>query len=132
MTLDDAAVLLRSKRNLRAVETDEEGFALPALPAGIYGFTYSPNFEATPLFTQKRYQTFEFHKLADGAVELIGYVTGAEAERLRSGEANVTVNLYPDAWKESNQLVSLPLARLVSTTQRPARENGCPYTLRLE
>jgi hypothetical protein len=40
--------------------------------------------------------------------------------------------LYPDAWQDANQLVSLPLARLVRSTARPARENGCPYTLRLE
>ena len=130
MTLDDPAALLRSKRNLRALETAEEGFAIPALPAGIYGFTYSPNFEATPLFTQKRYQAFEFHKLADGAVELIGYVTAAEAERVNAGHCEV--QLYPDAWKDADHLVSLPLARVVRTKVRPLRENGCPYTLRLE
>jgi hypothetical protein len=132
MTLDDPAALLRAKRSLRSLETDEEGFALPDLPAGIYGFTYSPNFEATPLFGNKRFQTFEFHKLAGGAVELIGYVTPGEAERLNTGQSDFEVHLYPDAWKEADQLVSLPLARLVRTKQRPARENGCPYALRLE
>jgi hypothetical protein len=132
MTLDDPAALLRSNRNLRAVASEEEGFAIPALPAGIYGFTYSPNFDETPLFANKRYQSFEFHKMADGAVELVGYLTAAEAERVNSGQANVEVHLYPGAWKDADRLVSLPLARLVRTKQRPARENGCPYTLRLE
>ena len=132
MTLDDTAALLRSQRNLRALETAEEGFAIPALPAGVYGFTYSPNFEETPLFGNKRFQTFEFHKMADGAVEMVGYVTAGEAERLRAGETGIEVHLYPDAWKDADQLVSLPMARLVRTKQRLARENGCPYTLRLE
>ena len=132
MTLDDTAALLRSQRNLRALESAEEGFALPALPAGIYGFTYSPNFEATPLFSHKRYQSFEFHKLIDGAVELIGYLTPVEAAQVNSGQAEIEVHLYPDPWKDADQLVSLPLARLVRSKQRPARENGCPYTLRLE
>ena len=60
MTLDDPAALLRSQRELRSLKTEEEGTALPGLPAGIYGFTYSPNFEATPLFAGKRYQTLNF------------------------------------------------------------------------
>ncbi|MGA2182064.1 MAG: hypothetical protein ABSH47_03480 [Bryobacteraceae bacterium] len=131
MTLDDPAALLRSKRNLRALETGEEGFALPALPAGIYGFTYSPNFEETPLFARKSFQAFEFHKMADGAVELIGYVTAAEADRVNAGEAGIEVKLYPDAWKDAQQLVSVPMTRIVRSKQRPARDNGCPYTLRL-
>jgi len=132
MTLDDPAALLRSQRNLRALENIEEGFALPALPAGVYGFTYSPNFEATPLFSNKRYQSFEFHKLTDGAAELIGYLTPAEAEQVKGSQAEIEVHLYPDPWKDADKLVSLPLARLVRSKQRPARENGCPYTLRLE
>jgi hypothetical protein len=132
MTLDDPAALLRSQRKLRELENAEEGFAFPALPAGIYGFTYSPNFEATPLFSNKRYQSFEFHKLADGAVELIGYLTAAEADLVKSGQAEIEVHLYPDPWKDADQLASLPLARLVRSKQRPLRENGCPYTLRLE
>jgi hypothetical protein len=131
MTLDETAALLRSKRNLRELKSAEEGFAFPALPAGIYGFTYSPNFEATPLFAHKRYQSFEFHKLAEGAVEMIGYATAEEAAMVNSGQPG-EVHLYPDAWQDANQLVSLPMARLLRSTARPARENGCPYTLRLE
>ncbi|MGA3025138.1 MAG: hypothetical protein ABSF98_10230 [Bryobacteraceae bacterium] len=132
MTLDDATALLRFSRNLRALETEEEGFALPALPAGIYGFTYSPNFEETPLFGTKTFQAFEFHKLTDGAVELVGYMTAADADRFGSGEAGVEVHLYPDAWKDAQQLVSVPMARIVRSKQRPARDSGCPYKLRLE
>lgn len=132
MTVTDTAALLRSQRNLRTLETAEEGFAIPALPAGIYGFTYSPNFEETPLFANKRFQTFEFHKLADSSAELVGYVTAAEAAQLSAGQSGIEVNLYPDPWKDADQLVSLPLARIARTKQRPARENGCAYTLRLE
>ena len=132
MPLDDAAAHLRSNRNLRALESAEEGFALPALPGGIYGFTYSPNFEETPLFARKSFQAFEFHKMADGAVDLIGYMTAAEAARLRSGEAGIEVHLYPDVWNDAQELVSVPMSRIARSKQRPARENGCPYKLRLE
>ena len=131
MTLDDAAAHLRSKRNLRVLESGEEGFALPALPAGVYGFTWSPNFEETPLFGKKSFQAFEFHTMADGAVELVGYMTAADAERLRSGEAGMEVNLYPDAWQDAQEPVSVPMAHIVRSKRRPARDNGCPYTLRL-
>jgi hypothetical protein len=70
--------------------------------------------------------------MADGDVELIGYLTAAEAEQVNGGQSEIEVHLYPDAWKDADQLVSLPLSRLVRSKQRPARENGCPYTLRLE
>ena len=131
MTPDDTAALLRSQRSLRALKSEEEGSPVDALPAGIFGFTYSPNFDETPLFAAKRFRTFEFHKLAGGAVELVGYLIAAEAERVKSGAGDFEVHLYPDPWEDADQLTSLPLARLVRTTQRPARDNGSAYTLRL-
>jgi hypothetical protein len=128
----EQATDLRTSRNLRALENDEAGSAIPALPAGIYGFTYSPNFEQTPLFQNKSFQSFEFHKLADGSVELVGFMTSSDAQRLRSGDANVEVRLYPDPWQDAQELVTVPMDRITRSTRRPARENGCPYTLRLE
>ena len=95
MTPDDAAAHLRSERNLRALTPEEEGNPVSVLPAGIYGFTYSPSFELTPLFASKRFRNFEYHKLADGSVELVGYVTAVEAEHVRSGVGGFEVQLYP-------------------------------------
>jgi len=131
MTVEQATDL-RTSRNLRALENDEAGSAIPALPAGIYGFTYSPNFEQTPLFQNKSFQAFEFHKLADCSVELVGFMTASDAQRLRSGEGNVEVKLYPDPWQDAQELVTVPMDRLARSARRPARENGCPYTLRIE
>lgn len=132
MTPDDAAAHLRSERNLRALTPEEEGNPVSVLPAGIYGFTYSPSFELTPLFASKRFRNFEYHKLADGSVELVGYVTAVEAEHVRSGVGGFEVQLYPDPTAESNQLASLPMDRLARTSQRQAREGGSAYKLRVE
>jgi len=123
---------LRTSRNLRALTSDEAGSALPALPAGIYGFTYSPNFEQTPLFQGKSFQSFEFHKLADGSVELVGFMMSSDAQRLRAGDPSVEVKLYPDPWQDAQELVSVPMDRIARSTRRPARDNGCPYTLKLD
>jgi len=131
MTVEQAADL-RTSRKLRAVTNDEAGSAIPALPAGVYGFTYSPNFEQTPLFQNKSFQSFEFHKLADGSVELVGFMTASDAQRLRSGDRNVEVKLYPDPWQDAQELIGVPMDRIARSTRRPARDNGCPYTLKLE
>jgi len=131
MTAVDA-VTLRSSRNLRPLEKAEAGTAIPALPAGTYGFTYSPNFEQTPLFQDKSFQAFEFHKLAGGAVELVGYMSAEDAAKLHADKAAAEVDLYPDPWQQAQELVTVPMNRIARSTRRPARDKGCPYTLKLD
>ena len=132
MTPDDAAAHLRSQRNLRALKTEEEGSPISALPDGIYGFSFSPSFEHTPLFAGKRFRTFEFHKTSEGDVDVVGFATAAEAARVNSDARGFDVHVYPDPWNDATELISIPLARVLHTTQRQARENGSAWTLRVE
>ena len=126
-----AVEALRAERRLRALETDEEGTRAGNLPASIYGFTWSPSFESTPLFAAKSYRTFEFHKLADGVIELLGYVTASDSAQLHADGAG-HIDVYPDPWQEAQQLVSIPLSRIVPSKRVPGRENGCPWTIDLQ
>src|SRR5581483_4515408 len=57
-----AAEKLRAKRSLRPLQKSEAGTPVRDLPDGVYGFTYSPTFESTPLFAHKSWRSFEFHK----------------------------------------------------------------------
>ena len=112
---------------MRELVPEEEGSSLPRLPKGVYGFTYSPGQDEIPVFAAKNYHSFEVHKLEDGSEHLIGYITGAEAARLEAGEPHVEILLFPDAWGESNHLVSIDLGRTIRSRRTPTREEGNPY-----
>jgi hypothetical protein len=113
---------LRAARGLRELETAEEGSAAEHQPNSVYGFTYSPA-EAVPLFTKKTWHSFEVHKLADGTLHLVGFVTGRDAEIVRNGAAS-EITLFPDPWEDAKELVSVPLARALPSKKGPSREGG--------
>lgn len=102
------------------------------LPNGVYGFTYAPSQDEMPVFANKSYHCFEIHKLEDGGLHLVGYVKPEEAAALEVGKANIEVLLYPDAWRESNQLVSVDLGRVIRSRRPLTREEGNPYHLLLD
>jgi hypothetical protein len=113
---------LRATRGLRALDGAEEGFAAERQPNGVYGFTYSPA-EAVPLFTKKTWHSFEVHKLADGTLHLVGFVTAKEAEIVRRA-APAEITLFPDPWEDAKELVSVPLTRALPSKKGPSREGG--------
>jgi len=125
-----AAEKLRAERSLRPLQKSEAGTPVRDLPDGVYGFTYSPTFESTPLFAHKSYRSFEFHKLANGAVEVVGYLTAEDAQRLAAPDAG-RVALYPEPWQNAHQLGWVSLNRVSRSTKSPAREDGCPYRIEL-
>ena len=116
---------LRAKRNLRMVTDDESGNALDVLPAGIYGFTYSPSTEGVPLFHKQNFQIFEVHKLADETSHFVGYMTAAEAKALETGGGadSVDLKLYPEPFEQATQFVDVPRERILKT-KPVSRENG--------
>jgi hypothetical protein len=114
---------LRETNALKLIAGDQEGGSVGQLPNGVYGYTYSPISEETPLFSQKGFQSFEVHKLADGAVRVIGYVTEQEAAAIESGHDPVEFNLYPAPHGESAKIVAIAGARIVRA-KAPSRTDG--------
>jgi hypothetical protein len=114
---------LRTDRGLRAVEAAGEGSVAAQQPNGIYGFTYAPGEATIPLFAKKTWHSFEVHKLKDGTLYLVGFVTPVEAELVRKAGSGDVV-LFPDVWENSTELVSVPLARIVPSRKGPSREGG--------
>ena len=114
---------LRASHRVRLVEAAEEGVAADRQPDGVYGFTYAPHEAAVPLFSKKSWHSFEIHKLPDGALHLVGYVSQPDSAFIQSGE-HVEVTLFPDAWEDSTQLVSVPLTRVVPSKRGPSRDGG--------
>jgi len=129
-TMTNAAQKLREERHLRPISREEEGLPVREVAAGVYGFTYSPAFDATPLFSNAAYRTFEFHKLADGSVELVGYVTTEDQHRLAAAHEGL-ISVYPGPWQTADRPISIALDRLVRSSRTPLRDEGCPYRIEL-
>ncbi len=86
---------LRQTHQVRIVAGDEEGTGVNALPGGVYGFTYSPGLASSPLFSVRRYRSYETHKLPSGEVYIIGFATADDARALSTATAEMTVQIHP-------------------------------------
>jgi len=94
------------------------------LPENIYGFTYSPLNESTPLFAKSTKQAFEVHKLTQGDVHLIGYLTPEESEKFLIGREAMDVHIFPEPYETSTVMVEIPLERVVKSKQLSRSEGN--------
>lgn len=118
-----AVEALRKERKLRLIQGAEEGEAIDFLPGGVYGFSYSPHTDGTPLFARQPLQSFEIHILADESVHYLGYMTDEDAKALAAAEDAVDVSLYPAPYEKAQSLVSVAKSRVLKG--RPvSRESG--------
>lgn len=121
---------LRLTRKLAIIQGANEGEAIEFVKPGTYGFTYSPVTDGVPLFSRQSFQIFEVHKLLDGAVHYIGYLTPEEALALDKATDAIDVTLYPEAHEKSTQMVSVPKDRVLkSRTASRDQGNFIPLTL---
>lgn len=121
---------LRAGRKLHLISDPDAGSSIEIAPRAVYGFTYSPQTEGSPMFSKQTYQVFEIHKLGSGDVHLIGYMTPAHAEALASGKEPAEVRLYPEPHEDATQLVDVPRDRILRP-KPTSREHGnyFPFTL---
>jgi hypothetical protein len=112
---------LREKHQVRLLHDPEDGTGLLRLPNGVYGYTYAPAVGEAPLFHQYKYQSFEVHKLGDGTVVLIGFVTPENAARIAASEP-VKLRLLPDPTDQASTIVALPLWRIQRFKEYSARD----------
>lgn len=121
---------LRTAPPVRLVTDAEEGTGVNALPAGVYGFTYSPGLPNAPLFRVRRYGSFEIHKLASGEVFIIGFVTGDGSGEMSSSTADVSIHLQPEPEGSVDVLVAVPYSRIRQHRQYSApNQHGFLVTL---
>jgi hypothetical protein len=123
-TADSQRAALRAAHQVRPVDAREEGTGIDALPAGVYGFTYSPAL-AAPLFGTRRYRNFEMHKTRDGELLIVGFAPAAEAERLTHAAEIVEIAIVADAEPGAETAVAIPYSRIVHHRQYSVRnEHG--------
>jgi hypothetical protein len=121
---------LRTVHLVRLVTSEEEGTGVNALPAGVYGFTYSPGLPNAPLFAVRRYRSFETHKLASGDVFIVGFATREAVGALSSALTDVSLQVQPEPEGEANVLVTIPYSRIRQHRQYAApNQHGFPVTV---
>ncbi len=121
---------LRQQKGLTLVAAEKAGAPLATLPDNLFGFTFSPVNESTPLFAKRQFQCFEVHKLTGGVVHLLGFLTENEAAAFFGGKEPLECHLYPEPLGESTRLVEVPLER-IAKAKPVSRSSGnyMPLTL---
>jgi len=127
-TLDQQA--LRQAHDVRIVTAAEEGMGVNALPAGVYGFTYSPALPNAPLFTERRFRSYETHKLANGEIFVIGFADVDAEAALESTSGAHTLVIQPEPEGTANVLVKVPYSRMRHNRQHAApNQHGFTVTV---
>ncbi len=121
---------LRAENQVQPMSREKDGFSAADQDNGAFGHTSSPFAQEAPMFQRKIHQSFECHKLPDGSLHLIGFVTPAESGAIKTGREAIDLKLYPDPHAESTHAVSLPLERLAQV-KAPSRDEGNFMRLRV-
>jgi hypothetical protein len=127
-TLDQQA--LRQAHDVRIVTPAEEGMGVNALPGGVYGFTYSPALPNAPLFAERRFRSYETHKLADGEIFVIGFADAGTAAALELNNSEQTLVIQPEPDASASVLVKVPYSRMRHNRQHAApNQHGFTVTV---
>jgi hypothetical protein len=127
-TTDQSA--LRQEHQVRLVAPAEEGSGVNALPGGVYGFTYSPALPNAPLFADRRYRSYETHKLAAGEIFVIGFASPEDAGRIAASTEDITIRIQPQPEEGCTTLVKIPYARMRQHRQYAApNQHGFTVTV---
>ena len=129
MAATGAQDALRVTNQVRLVTEAEEGTGVNALPAGVYGFTYSPGLASAPLFAVRRYRSYEIHKRADETL-VVGFATVEDAGRLASSSEEITIRIQPQPEDGREMLVQIPYSHIKHHRQYAApNQHGFTITV---
>ena len=121
---------LRTAHSVRSVADSEEGTGVNKLPGGVYGFTYSPGLPNAPLFSIRRYRSYEIHKLAGGATFVVAFADEETARQIDSTGGDATVRVQPEPNDVAPVLVEIPYSRIRHHRQYAApNQEGLVVTL---
>ena len=121
---------LRTSHCVRTVTSSEEGTGVNELPGGVYGFTYSPGLPNAPLFSVRRYRSYEIHKLANGATFVVAFADEETARQIGAAAGAATVRVQPEPSDAAPVLVEVPYSRIRHHRQYAApNQDGFLVTL---
>ncbi len=121
---------LRIAHRVRIVSTAEEGTGVNALPAGVYGFTYSPGLVNAPLFAVRRFRSYETHRSESGETFIVGFATPETAATIDATSQEATIVIVPEPEPGSDVFVVIPYSRIQHHRQYAApNQHGFTLTI---
>ena len=117
---EEQFVKLREPLGLRLVEAGEDGTGSEQLPAGVYGFTYSPFEDNFPFFIKRELRNYESQKTKDGEIRVVGFLS-PEEKKTFSSEAEGTIHLYPEPRDGATEIVSVSKKNVVRRVEYSQR-----------
>ncbi len=105
---------LRAELRLVPVSKQDEGVSWSKISNGVFGFTYTPAHSDGGIYSKESYLSYEFHKLADGSLQIVAYATDEGAAKLKQ-PGSPEVEVYPLPREQYNVLVTIPHARVSSS-----------------
>lgn len=121
---DGAKARFRAEHNVRAIDEEESGKPVESVSNGVYGFTYSAGFGTpSPLFSKPSFQAFEYHRLPDGEIAVLGCVRQQDADKLQAGEF-VSLRLYPEPYDDAIVPTVIYFRHILRSNNRMSRANG--------
>ncbi len=79
--------------------------------------------ENFPLFKERDLRTYEGHKLADGSVHVLGFLTAAEKQTADEASGTGTIHLFAEPKDNATELVCIPMKRVKRSVEHSQRGN---------
>lgn len=128
-------VALRLKRQLRELTFLESGKRMSNAPSGTYLFSNTLRLDSeavtyrtfqvnSQISGQAKSRHFEFHRTREGGDFLIGFASETDAANVSklNGRDRVRIVLFPEPHRGPMTLLSIPVDRIVSASERPLLE----------
>ncbi len=115
----------RAQNRVKLVEKAQAGESAQKLPAGLYGFSYTPYGTETPLFFSKPYASFEVHTMAGGELLTVCFATASVAAQVNSGAETEMLELFPENVGEANVPVLAPISRMAGAKALLRDKHNC-------
>ena len=121
----DARENIRSQHGVKVVDAVQAGESAQKLPAGLYGFTYTPFGNETPLFANPSALSYEVHTLDAGQIHAICFATPETAALVASGKETDFIEVFPEIADQANVAISLPVSRMESAKPLLRNRRNC-------
>lgn len=126
--VDNTPVMLRRKNHVRLLREIENELRLDKIPNGVFGFVFpdwiGPRLEAIPIVHRNSLgaRGLEIHKLQDGTVVFLGYVSQENILKLETSKEPIEIHLFTIRWDEASTLVSIPFSWVLWSENRRFRD----------
>lgn len=128
---------LRNTRGLKPLSEFQDGLSADRIDPDSWGYLRSglhsdPGRITLDRETHSPESDFEIHRLAGGAVELVGFVSLQDAHAARTSAAECSVSIFTRKTATATELITIPVQRIISGTSSRVRNTAYRQDLRLK